>query len=440
MGIFDKLKSSLGMKKTSSASSGARRLGGGESALGDGTRQASRSAAANSFENSEFTLTFAEIELGFEVDSFDHKVIISQLTAGGAAESKGVKVGDVVLSVEGNEVSSPEVLTGILGALDRPIGIRFKRLFKMTDAEIATIVNAQPRVATVTHVESTAAKRSVFDKISGKPAPRIETVAEKESRRAMMAQAAAQRESKNPWEKQARSSKKSSLDSDDAGPDTSAYSAETLRSVQQVKDREVQMVRELGYNPFAPVMASSANKGSAAAVSGGAPSPGAPGSSHASPHVSGASSSSSSSSSSSADAGRKEAWTSVHQELVEGLCDEALALLLSMSEGGSGGEVSSAGQDAVTTCIATTVKMLENIKSNPREPKFRSVRVQNANFNSKVYSVPGGAQLFTAAGFQLYTEGGDSILDQEAYLRHDMTYMKTKMLVYVLDRLKELQQ
>jgi len=429
MGIFDKIKSSLGLNKAKSTTS--HRLGGGDS-NSSSKRVDSENNTANSFNDSEFTLAFSDDKFGLEVDMFDHKVIVSHLYPGKEAISKGVKEGDVVLSIEGNEVSSPEVFMGILGALDRPVNIRFKRLFKMSPAEIAMISNAQPSTARPTSSRSSSGARSVFDKMTGnKPAARVETVAEKESRRAMMAQAAVQRETKNPWEKQARMSKKSSLDAEEMGPDMSGYSEETLRSVQQVKGKEAQLVRELGYNPFAPVMASSSTKGgSVSAVSN---SPGAP---------SGASASQSSGAGTavSSMAARKEAWTSVHQDLVEGLCDEALALLLSMADGAEGGNSSASGQDKVTTCIATTAKMLENIKNNPKEPKFRSIRVQNPNFNSKVYSVPGGAQLFTAAGFQLYTEGGEAILDQEAYLRHDMTYKKTKMLVYVLDRLKELQR
>ena len=145
-------------------------------------------------------------------------------------------------------------------------------------------------------------------------------------------------------------------------------------------------------------------------------------------------------SSSSNATGQQEIWTHSHQEVVENLCDEALAMLLSMAgtDRDDSEESTNANQEIVTTCIATTSKMLDNIKRNPKEAKFRSIRVQNGNFNAKVYRVPGGKELFTAAGFQLHTVVSTSG-EEESYLKHDMSYIKTKMLVYVLGRLKSLE-
>lgn len=423
MGIFDKIKNSLGLTKCN-----ARRLGGGES----------DAKFPESFGDTEFTLTFSDDKFGLEVDMFDKNVIVSHLFPGKEAASKGVKEGDVVLAIDGNAVSSPEVFIDILGVIKRPVNIRFKRLFKMTAAEIAVITSAQTKPNKI--ADSSSSERSVFDKMAGRSIARNETTAEKDHRRAMMAQAATMRETKNPWEKQARAGKKtSSLDVDEVVPDTSGYSEETLRSVQHVKSKEAQLVRELGYNPFAPIVASSSSaKGSAVSSSVGVSSESTLNNSN------NPGSNSRSVDAASTLAGRKEVWTTIHQELVEEMCNEALALLLSLCGSESVVDRDVAGNDvgqaAASICIATTAKMLENIKNNPREPKFRSVRVHNHNFNTKVYSVPGGAQLFMAAGFQLYTEGGDGSIDQESFLRHDMSYMKTRMLVYVLDRLKELQR
>ena len=51
--------------------------------------------------------------------------------------------------------------------------------------------------------------------------------------------------------------------------------------------------------------------------------------------------------------------------------------------------------------LSTTVnKMFGNVLSNPAEPKYRKIRTANPNFNAKVYSCKGAAELFRLVGFK----------------------------------------
>lgn len=425
--MFAKIKKSLGFGKEKEERS--YRLGGGD---GGGTRTdghptSSLGQAMGSANEGEYDLLFYEERIGLEVDSFGKGIVVSHLLPGKEAILKGVKEGDMVIALEGNEVNSPESFVGFMSGLGRPVNLRFKRLFKMGEDKQLPGNPSQPA--------------SVFNRVGGNQSsssqsPRGESM---EERRARMAQAAKAREGNNKWDKQSKAGRSRSVEMDVDTSEHVDYSDETRRVVQSAKGREAQMIRELGYNPFVPVMASTNKSGSAAAsgmnsaTTANDPNNRAPASSSAAAPTPAATSQT--------VTRQGEPWTDLHQELVESLCDEALAMLLSVSGGEVGDETgNTSGQELVTLCIATTTKMLENIKNNPKEQKFRSIRVQNPNFNAKVYSIPGGKQLFTAAGFQLHTSLQADGATEESYLKHDMTYIKTKMLVYVVERLKELQQ
>ena len=272
--------------------------------------------------------------------------------------------------------------------------------------------------------------------------PSVLTDSEKEERRLAMARAAASRGSTNAWEKKSsgKADKKDPLACNNStDSDASSISEETLQTINRVKQREAQMVIEMGYNPFKPVMASTTNTGSstisAAAnvppIKSPIPSipPPRPPSGIAPDYMSALTNVPT-------PATTADQWTETHEQLVEELFDEALSLLLSMQ-----GQNSDANT-AVTVCITTVLKMLENLLSNPQDPKFRSIRIQNPNFQSKVYQIPGGKQLFIAAGFQLYTnsiQDADSISD-DSYLKHSMAFKPQKMLVYVVNRLQLIKQ
>lgn len=68
---------------------------------------------------------------------------------------------------------------------------------------------------------------------------------------------------------------------------------------------------------------------------------------------------------------------------------------------------------------------------------YRSIRLMNDNFQSKVASVAGAVELMMAAGFELVTQDDDT---HDVFLRHDMSPINEHRLDYTLQRLTELQQ
>jgi hypothetical protein len=93
-----------------------------------------------------------------------------------------------------------------------------------------------------------------------------------------------------------------------------------------------------------------------------------------------------------------------------GAVEDALALILSSNQPDNG-------------TLVTCYKMLSNLANNPDEAKYSSIRIQNAAFQSKVGSVPGGIDLFLAAGFMIAEDSSTSGAGagagaEESFLRH----------------------
>lgn len=63
-------------------------------------------------------------------------------------------------------------------------------------------------------------------------------------------------------------------------------------------------------------------------------------------------------------------------------------------------------QERGRTAVTTVLKMVCNLHNSPGDLKLRSIRVSNKAFQSKVASVPGGAALLLAAGYQYTGSGG----------------------------------
>jgi hypothetical protein len=78
------------------------------------------------------------------------------------------------------------------------------------------------------------------------------------------------------------------------------------------------------------------------------------------------------------------------QDLVVGEVDDALAMLLSLGE---------AEQARVQVAVQTVTKMLHNLLAHPQDMKYRSIRLANPVFQSKVGQLCGGVELLVAAGF-----------------------------------------
>ena len=113
MGIFDKLSKSLGLSKKPASTTGER--------LESSTKELRGGSSS-----SEFTVTFAEAKLGFQVsESSDTKMTnVTNITKGSAADRAGVLVGDKIIALDGNSISNHEDFLAIFPSFGRPLQVR----------------------------------------------------------------------------------------------------------------------------------------------------------------------------------------------------------------------------------------------------------------------------------------------------------------------------
>lgn len=106
MSIFDKLKSSLGVTPASKGHV----LGGSSSESSTGSR---------------FEITFQEQSIGIKIAEHPKTglPVVSEVSKGSAAQSQGVKSGDVVATLEGQAISSTQEFVELVTALGRPVVI-----------------------------------------------------------------------------------------------------------------------------------------------------------------------------------------------------------------------------------------------------------------------------------------------------------------------------
>jgi hypothetical protein len=110
--------------------------------------------------------------------------------------------------------------------------------------------------------------------------------------------------------------------------------------------------------------------------------------------------------------------------------DTALGLLLSVADGNSEG---GPNEEQIQTCVGTVCKLIGNLTSSNGDVKFRKVRCENAAMKARVLSIPGGEQLLLAAGFV------PQILDNEEVFFHSYNKTTENMARYSLSRLLQLQ-
>jgi len=411
-GIFDKLKSSLGM-----GSSGAGKTSGSGRILGSGTGQVGVPRKPAASQSTIFEVSFPEQQLGMVLRSRqDSKPEVDEVVKGGSAEALGVLAGDLIVGIEGNIVESYEGFIEVVGVLGRPVTVRFSR-----PSNGATAYSSS---SSSTSSSSSSSRFGLgFTQKSAPPPPAPLTEEEKDSRRAAMVKAAQDRGS--AWDKRvaAASSKKKMNAKNDGRPvfdhDTSQKSLETARIVAAAKQSEQKAVEQMGYNPFKPLLSSnlaqqSTTETTTVPFSGGG-------------HVLGGGSSP-------RDREEQDALDAVEPEDSEAVnaVNEALGMLLSAAETDSVG---------VQTAITTAAKMLKAAADSPDEAKFRCIRLANQNFQTKVASVPGGLELFLAAGFSVVQEASAATDGQvEAFLKHDNDNGDAEQqLRYTLHRLADLQ-
>lgn len=425
-GIFDKLRSSLGI----GSSSNAGKTTGPGRVLGSGPGQAGVPSKPTASSVTVFDVSFPQPQLGMVLRSRqDNKPEVDDVVEGGSAEALGILPGDLIVGIEGNIVESYESFIEVVGAFGRPVTVRFSRASN----------GGQSRAAAPSSSSSSSSSSSRFGlgftQKSAPPATAPLTEEEKDSRRAAMVKAAQDRGS--AWDKRvaAASSKKKMSGKDDGRPvfdhDTSQKSSETARIVAAAKQSEQKAVREMGYNPFKPLLSSNlvqqpAAETTAVPFSGGRHILGGGGGSGG-----GGSGGLAQIGSSPRDREELDAIEPEDSEAVNAV-NEALGMLLSAAEADSAG---------VQTAITTAAKMLKAAADSPDEAKFRCIRLANQNFQTKVASVPGGLELFLAAGFSVVQEASAATDGQvEAFLKHENDNGDAEQqLRYTLHRLADLQ-
>jgi hypothetical protein len=195
----------------------------------------------------------------------------------------------------------------------------------------------------------------------------------------------------------------------------------------------------LGYDPFAPVISSSAVT-SAAVTASATTAPDTPPASNSPAAVTSAAVAASSSTDNLAS------QNLLVDESIVFAVDSALSMLLSVAQ---------IDDSKAQTAIQTIHKMLSNLAKNKSEVKFRTIRLENPGFQQKVATVDGGLDLMFAAGYHLHysqpnaipvgasprplkkNEDGSPVNDEEeevCYLLHTMDEASEHQLDYCLRR------
>lgn len=404
--IFDKIKGSLGIKK---------KIKGNGNVLG-GTTLLNNSD--NQLSNNIYGVTFTEESLGLKISptqTSDDMIrpSITSVISDTEASRAGIQCGDIIISIEDNEIHSYEDFVSIVSAIPRPVTLKFYR----------------PQLKTTNTTTSSNTLKSIF-----KSPPNLTiSLEEKEARRLAMIKAAQDRES--AWDRKISNGRKNKTNNNDINSkvkpvyDHSAAAEinnpETVYRVEMAKKAEEKAVKSMGYDPFKPHMSFSSGNSEKS-------------------NKNNILSPLSSTTSSPRFASNNE--KSISQDVINQVndidinyeedhpnvleVDDALSLLL--SNGTNNEELA----EKLKTALTTIIKMLSSLAKNRIDPKYRSVRVNNKAFQSKVVSLPGGIELMLAAGFILQDEEIDGI--NESFLKHDMVLENQGKLDYTLSRLEEL--
>ena len=318
-----------------------------------------------------FDVTFKGASLGLTLgkDEATGRALVSKVPSTGEAASAGVKAGDAVVALcpgdmrgEGDFEGSFEELVSLVRGIGRPVRITFER------GPLAAGAPAPPKPAPVMAMLQ--------------PKPKAEDVSDAERERRRAAQIKAADERSGAWNKKVASGRAARRELPAGGATAGAAAEsgpsdnpETVAAVERARARESQERAHLGYDPFAVQMASSSAARAVASGSGVAePSP-------------------------AAAAAPPPAPAPGADEDVPPELQEAMGKLLQH-------------EPADTIGAAQTIsKLLANLDSKFDEPKFKTVRLANKAFDSKVGSVEGGLEIMLAAGFELAEDAnGDPVL------------------------------
>lgn len=403
--------------------------------LGGAPAAAASSGGSSSGVDMYYTVTFSEEKIGMAVVStsgplsfsaVDASVkvlpVVSTVVLSSPASKAGVLVGDVVIGLEGNNLTCFEDFESFFTAIGRPISVNFAR--KGTAVKAAAAASS-----------SSSGEKKLFS-FGKTPDPPPLTAEEQAARREQAAQAALERTKQ--WDTKLAANKAKRTGGNNKKGDASlmpeplknlesesATSEATRRAIELAKNTEHKQTAATGFSPFTPHMSfRSSSAPTSCGDSGDA----------AGEHLM---SRGASDGSSSSGVGASSDCYNVPDSVAEEMADEvdaALGLLLSL---GSNEETEAAAEVAMTTVY----KMMCSLNNNKQEAKLRSIRVGNPAFQKKVVSVPGSVEMLECAGFvKTMMQKPDAPSDdpKELFLVHDMDAVGLVRLQYTIDRMNDL--
>ncbi len=223
---------------------------------------------------SRIDVYFAEVELGMmmQEEKKTGRPIVNAIIPGREGQRLGVKVGDIVVMIEKNPVSSVKAFSTAAQNFPRPLCVTFER--KRSGAQ-AKREGGLPGAIDSMKERFQKSKSLTRTEIVNPPQPVI-TEEEKIQRRQAALMAAEGRS--NDWNMRVQRNRqvagvaKPSVLSDckQSSPETSTSSnPQTIASVKQAKEQEAETARQMGYNPYAPQMVGLAQARNAAMIGSG---------------------------------------------------------------------------------------------------------------------------------------------------------------------------
>jgi len=183
MSMFDKLRSSLGMKPKAFSSGAGHKLGGADDK--DSTRSNSNSNSSSGKATApssprfagpvEYDVTFTDTTLGLtflhpvQADGAPDTAALRELdvhvvSPGSESQRLGIRAGDVVLAVAGNPVDSYDTFVMLVKALARPLLIRLRRGMSAGSSSSSSLSAAELAERREMNQRAADARNSAWDK------------------------------------------------------------------------------------------------------------------------------------------------------------------------------------------------------------------------------------------------------------------------------------
>ncbi|KAH7482483.1 hypothetical protein PRIC1_006874 [Phytophthora ramorum] len=246
--------------------------------------------------------------------------------------------------------------------------------------------------------------------------PKQPELTEEEQQRRRELQAKALEQRGNAWEKRVTNARRARQQQEDERENKFQYiepaaapsgPPPVVLSNEQVKARELQSIHaQMGFNPYAATFSSSTQAMSAmnSIASGGPPPPAAASSNGVAPPP------------------------APFPAIPQVAASDGVVTSSEVAENGAVYVLLRQEPARAIAAAETLIKMLTNVVKNPREEKFRKIRLSNAAIQSKLVAVPGAVDILAEAGFSRME------LDGEVYLMLTADAFQAEQVQSAIDR------